>query len=118
MKINISIKSTHIMWTALLCLLTGNYFHNNFLISSALVLGWLIVAVNAFLITLCIKYNAKDFFKFDYPSLKERVTDISLVIILFAVVINILYNWKYLSVILLLSTFILGKFEYTFKKEK
>lgn len=118
MKINISIKSTHIMWLALLCLLTGNHFQNNFLISSALVLGWLIVAVNAFLITLCIKYNAKDFFKFDYRSLKERLTDTSLVVILFAVASNMLYEWKYLPVILLLSTFILGKFEYTFKKQK
>lgn len=118
MKININIDSNNIIRVALLSLLVGTYFKINFFVVCALVFGWGVVAINTFLIVLASLNNPKQFFKFDYDAFKARIKDISLVLICFSILCTLWYDWKNLSVFLLLSSFILGKFEFYWRKKK
>lgn len=118
MKINVNIDSNNIIRVALLSLLIGTYFKINFLVVCALVFGWGVVGINTFLIVLASLNSPKQFFKFDYGAFKARIKDISLVLICFSILCTLWHDWKNLSVILLLSSFILGKFEFYWKKKK
>lgn len=118
MKINIKIDSNNIIRIALLSLLIGTYFKINFFVVCALVFGWGVVAINTFLIVLASSNSPKEFFKFDYATIKAKVKEISLILICFSILSTLWYDWKNLSVILLLSSFMLGKFNFVWKQKK
>lgn len=118
MKININIDSKNIIRVATLSLLVGTYFKINFFVVCALVFGWCVVSINTFLIVLASLNSPKAFFKFNYDGFKTRIKDVSLILICFSILCTLFYDWKNLSVLLLLSSFILGKFEFYWKKPK